>query len=292
MKLLTLVAGALVAAGLLAPAAHAATLSAAATNATGFSAADLASGNLEFTDGDATFDGSVVSSLLEATQTAAQAQTLQGINRISVSNGAAVIDENDRATGIGGPFSVALSLWSDAFTIQGGTGTGTLTVSAAVTGQFGSGYGAEGLYALAAVSEAEAGVIFDDPLGAILGDSVPSPLLLVHQSTTAPQYDAEGERVAPGSAFGDTVSATLQFTYGQPFMLVSMLAGFANDFGSLTAMNSAVFGLTVEGNPSATILTASGALYPAAVPEPETYALFLAGLGLLAVAARRARRAA
>lgn len=292
MKLHTLVAGALLAAGLVSPAVHAVTLSAAATNATGFSAAEIESGDLDFTDGAATFDGTVVSSLLEATQTAAQAQTLQGINRISVSNGAAVDDENERATGIGGPFSVALSVWSDVFTIQGGTGTGTLTVSAAVTGQFGSGYGAEGLYALAAVSETQAGVIFDDPLGAILGDTLPSPLLLVHQSTTAPQYESDGERVAPGSAFGDTVSATLQFTYGQPFILVSMLAGFANDFGSLSAMNSAVFGLTVEGNPGATILTASGALYPAAVPEPETYALFLAGLGLLAAAARRARRAA
>lgn len=292
MKLHTLVAGALMAAGLVSPTAHAVTFSAAATNATGFSAAEVESGDLDFTDGTATFDGTIVSSLLEATQTAAQAQTLQGINRISVSNGAAVDDENERATGIGGPFSVALSVWSDAFTIQGGTGTGTLTVSAAVTGQFGPNYGAEGLYALAAVSETEAGVIFDDPLGAILGGTLPSPLLLVHQSTTAPQYDAEGDRVAPGSAFGDTVSATLQFTYGQPFILVSMLAGFANDFGSLTAMNSAVFGLTVEGNPGATVLTASGALYPAAVPEPETYALFLVGLGLLGVAARRARRAA
>jgi len=292
MKLLSLIAGALIAAGLFAPTVQAATLSAAATNATGFSAAEVESGDLEFTDGAATFDGTVVSSFLAATQTSAQAQTLQGINRIAVSNGTAVVDENDRATGIGGPFSVALSLWSEVFTIGGGTGTGTLTVSAVVTGQFGSGYGAEGLYALAAVSEAEAGVIFDDPLGAILGDAVPSPLLLVHQSTTAPQYDSEGERVAPGSAFGDTVSATLQFTYGQPFMLVSMMAGFANDFGSLTAMNSAVFGLTVEGNPGATILTASGALYPAAVPEPETYALFLAGLGLLGLAARRARRVA
>jgi hypothetical protein len=71
---------------------------------------------------------------------------------------------------------------------------------------------------------------------------------------------------------------------------VSMLAGFAHDFGSLSAMQSAVFGLTVEGNTGAAIQTASGTTYPlAAVPEPETYALFLAGLGLLAVATRRAR---
>ncbi len=279
-----------------APHVHAATFSYAATNSTGFSAAQLAAGDFSFTDADLELGaGIAVSDLREALgptapEMRAEAQSLYGINRVLASSNMAVISEEDRATGIGGPFSMAVSIWADTFTITGGTGTGTVSLSAGVSGQFGNGYGAEGLYALAAASEAEAGEILDDPVGAVLGDALPSPILVVHQSTTAPQYTADGERVAPGSAFGRTVIGTYEFTYDQPFVLVSMLAGFASDFGSLSAMQSAVFGLTVTGNAAAVIETGSGAVYPlAAVPEPETYALFLTGLGLLGVAVRRAR---
>jgi hypothetical protein len=279
-----------------APYAQAQTFSYAGTKSTGISAAQIAAGDITLSDADLELGTGIAVSDLRAAlgptapESLAQAQTLQGINRVLVSNNTAVISEEDRATGIGGPFAMAVSIWADSFTITGGTGTGTVSLSAGVTGQFGNGYGAEGLYALAAVSQAEAGQILADPIGAALGDSLPSPILQVHQSTTAPQYIADGERVAPGSAFGRTVIGTYEFTYDQPFVLVSMLAGFAHDFGSLSAMQSAVFGLTVTGNAAAVIETGSGAVYPlAAVPEPETYALFLAGLGLLGVAARRAR---
>lgn len=279
-----------------AAAAQAETFSYAGTKSTGISAAQIAAGDITFSDADFELGTGIVVSDLQAAlgptapESLAQAQTLQGVNRVLVSNNAAVVSEEDRATGIGGPFAMAVSIWADTFTITGGTGTGTVSLSAGVTGQFGSGYGAEGLYALAAASEAEAGVILGDPIGAALGDALPTPILLVHQSTTAPQYTADGERVAPGSAFGRTVIGSYEFTYDQPFVLVSMLAGFANDFGSLSAMQSAVFGLTVNGNAGAVIQTGSGAVYPlAAVPEPETYALFLAGLGLLGIAARRRR---
>jgi hypothetical protein len=279
-----------------APSVHAQTFSYAGTRSTGISGAQFAAGEITLTHADvASGTGIAVSDLraelgLTAPEVLATAQTLPGINRVLASSNSPVISEEDRQNGIGGPFAMAVSLWTDTFTITGGTGTGTVSLSAGVSGQFGDGFGAEGLYVLAVTSEAQAGAILADPVGAIFDDALPSPILLVHQSTTAPQYVSDGERMAPGSAFGRTAITSYAFTYDQPFVLVSMLAGFAHDFGSLSAMQSAVFGLTVEGNTGAVIQTASGTTYPlAAVPEPETYALFLAGLGLLAVATRRAR---
>ena len=70
-----------------------------------------------------------------------------------------------------------------------------------------------------------------------------------------------------------------------------MLYGLANDFGSLSAMNSAHFGFSVLGNADAVVTTVSGTVYTAAVPEPQTMALWLLGLAGLVLTAQASRPA-
>jgi hypothetical protein len=277
---------ALLALGHFALSAHAITLSHVGTSSS--SVADAQA--FEFTNEDFTQDSSVVISELMAKvgatspDTIAKAQTLYGVNRVFASSSTAVDNEGFRQTGIGGPFALASSIWADTFTISGGQGAGQATVSATVTGQFGSGYGAAGVYVLAVVTEEQLNSIVDDPYLAEL----PSTILYLSQHTLAPGFEDEGERLAPGSAFGRVLTGMLPFVYDQPFMVVSLMLAGANDFGELSAMNSADFGITLPGA-GASLITESGATYPLAVPEPETYALFVAGLALLTTVTRRRR---
>ncbi len=102
-----------------------------------------------------------------------------------------------------------------------------------------------------------------------------------------PGHTDPGLSVAPGSQFGGVFTTEVPFTYGETFSIASVLFGFANDTGSLSAMNSAHFGISVLDNAAATVTTGSGMVYAAAVPEPQTQAMLLAGLAVLACAMRR-----
>jgi hypothetical protein len=62
--------------------------------------------------------------------------------------------------------------------------------------------------------------------------------------------------------------------------------GFSATQVLLDATNTGRFSL-VANTPGATYITESGVSYVAAVPEPDTYALLLAGLGALAVMLKR-----
>lgn len=265
------------------------------TKNAGVAAADVAIYNFEFSHQASTSSTGLMVSDLQAVlgasapESEAQAQTLQGVNRISVLNDAPVSDEYIRETGIGGPFSLALSVWSDGFVMTGGSGFGTAEVSTTITGQFG-GLGAGGEYSLFYASATDLSNLQSDPIAYLFThlDNGPSAILTLTQNVVDSSRFTEQNNFPPGSSFGGTLTGTVNFTYGETFYLVSMLAGFANDTGSLSALNSAEFGISVAGNPGAQITSSTAAIYPlAAVPEPETYAMMLVGLGLVGFAARR-----
>jgi hypothetical protein len=86
----------------------------------------------------------------------ARAQTEYGINRVEAASLAAVDNEGLRRTSIGGPFADAISAWADRFVVQGGTGTGTLSVSAIVSSRFGSQPGGFGTYKLMLMNTGDA----------------------------------------------------------------------------------------------------------------------------------------
>lgn len=263
----------------------------AAVKDAGVSAQNLALGNYEFVDESLALNGALASA--QGPGNIAQAQTLPGVNRVSVSNSAWVSDEELRETGWGGPFAVGMSIWTDEFTITGGTGVGRATVSVNVTGQFGSGVGAQGGYGLWMATPSDLQrerdeLLRADPLtwlGGVLDDpeDVGVTNVLSYQAwVPTPGYFEPGYlTAAPNSLFGGTFVATIDFIYGQPFWIASGLYGFANDTGSLSAMNSAHFGVSVQGNAGAQILSLSGASYAAAVPEPTSWVLLVVGLAML-----------
>ncbi len=263
----------------------------AAVKDAGVSAQNLALGNHEFGDESLALNGELASA--QGRGNIAQAQTLFGVNRVSVSNSIWVSDEYLRETGWGGPLAVGMSIWTDEFTITGGTGVGRAKVSVNVTGWFGGGVGAQGGYGLWTATPSDLQrerdeLLRADPLtwlGGVLDDpeDVGVAKVLSYQAwVPAPGYSEPGFLIAqPNSLFGGTFVATIEFVYGQPFWMASGLYGFANDTGSLSAMNSAHFGITVQGDAGAQILSSSGTSYAAAVPEPANWVLLVVGLAVL-----------
>ncbi len=236
-------------------------------------------------------DGSAVANA-STTKGASKAQSDYGVNRVEVASFASVDNEDLRRTSIGGPFADAYSIWVDRFVVQGGAGTGVLSVSAIVSGRFGSQAGGFGSYGLLQVDTGNADI---DALAVaeFLRDETTANTALVKdvltlsQEVPAPGFGSDVDVVAPGGAFGGVLSGQITFTYGRPFYLISLLGASANDFGSLSAFNSAHFGITA---PTGALLTSdAGVRYAAAVPEPATIVMTLAGC--LVVGACRRRRA-
>lgn len=222
---------------------------------------------------------------------AARAQSDYGVNRVAAASFAPVDDESLRQTSIGGPFTDAFSVWADRFVVQGGSGVGSLSVSAIVSGQFGAQPGGFGFYDLMVVDSGDA-VADARTVAAILRDeSGPDTLsavsvLSLAQEVPAPGLGTDVESLAPGAAFGRVLGGEITFTYGRPFYLISVLGASANDFGSLSAFNSAHFGITAPMG--AAIASDAGVSYAAAVPEPSTALMAL--VGCLGLAVRRSRK--
>lgn len=170
----------------------------------------------------------------------------------------------------------ALSMWSDQFTISGGTGSGTAQVSAALSGSLAEADYSVYVYALLKSEDP----LLPGDLFAFLPFSIPpagSSLLL---GAYADSRMASGPvHIVLGNSF--------DFTYDSPFFLTGVLAVGANANGAVDFSNTAVFGLTVGSGEQ--VNTVSGTAYESvqAVPEAQTWAMLLAGLGLLGLRLRR-----
>lgn len=239
-------------------------------------------------------DGTGVASAATVNGTA-RAQSDYGVNRAAVTSLAPVDDEGLRRTSVGGPFADAISVWADRFTVLDGSGIGTLSVSALVSGRFGPQPGGFGFYNLMVVDSGDAEADARTVAAVLRDESGPETLaavsvLSVAQEVVAPGYTTDVESVAPGSVFGRVLTGEVTFTYGRSFYLISVLGAFANDFGALDAFNSAHFGITAPVG--ASIVSDAGVRYAAAVPEPSTAVLVLVGaLALAGIRRQQASRA-
>lgn len=203
------------------------------------------------------------------------------VTGISGQKSRASYGDNGVALPTGGGYAV--SAWLDGFVVSGGSGVGTLNLSVQLHGTL---YDpADVNYALLMSNDPNAfspAAIVADAGAAYINLPSTTPVLLVEVDDT-PDYPAGSGAIAfPSGAVNQQFNVNLSFVYGQTFYLASVLdIGGYGDF-----YNSASFGIAAPVG--ATINSLSGTIYPvAAVPEPETYAMLLAGLGLVGWAARR-----
>lgn len=177
----------------------------------------------------------------------------------------------------GGPEQIgALSVWSDLFTISGGAGSGTAQASAALSGSFAADYFSAYSYALIKSDNP----LLPEDIFAFLELGIPP----VGASLVLGAYN---DSVAAAGPVQIVLGNSFDFTYDSPFFLTGLLVVGASDSGEVDFGNTAVFGITVASGGQANAM--SGTAYGAAqsVPEPETWAMLLASLGLVGLRLRR-----
>lgn len=169
----------------------------------------------------------------------------------------------------------ATSTWSDWFVISGGTGLGTASFESTLTGLLTSAKNGSAGYSLniGYSSNAYCGGWYSS-------------------CSEAEQYQTLFSQTSSLSGKGkSTLSQDIEgeftFAYDKAFQLTATLNvnasnGGMADFTLASLSNSLVL-------PEGTNLLSSSGLYVQAVPEAETYAMMLAGLGLVGFAAARRR---
>lgn len=182
-------------------------------------------------------------------------------------------DSNGNSSGYGSSSASAASNWSDWFVISGGTGLGTASFMAALNGNLQStGNGSASF-------------------GLTVGYSTNTYCYYWYNTCSA--ADQNQTLVSQNTSLSGKSKTTLAqaiegeftFAYDTPFKLTASLnVGASNgglaDVSFDTLSHSLVLPLGVS------LQSASG-LYVQAVPEAETYAMMLAGLGLVGFAAAR-----
>ena len=179
-----------------------------------------------------------------------------------------------------GELAVAsFSYWTDQFTPTGGSGTGAAATSVTLTGTIDPGILSVAVYALFVSTTP---LNDDEKLLAALEE------VLLGGTPTDPQ-SVIATTVTNFGSTPITATGSYTFTYGVPFYFASVLGTFAGFDAGVDLLNTANVGITLPNQPA---IGLSGTVYVAAIPEPGTWAMMLAGLALLAfVASRRVGRA-
>ena len=234
----------------------------------------------------------------------AQARTDYGVNGASIKMGLAATSGTDRGmfqTGLAdnlvlnsslAPQLLAESRWRDTFTVTGGSGVGTATVSIVLRGTVASGYGDTGTLwydnsaTLEQLGRSGTGQVeyrlevdyVGDPFG--FGSDGP-PLVIREQPDASNPLPDSVAILGPGT----TLTGTLQFLYDQPFTLISQLSLSGQNLVDFDFLHTATLSL-FDLPDGASLTSTSGHSYPTelatSVPAPGTLALIavaLAGLG-------------
>ncbi|MDP2029881.1 MAG: PEP-CTERM sorting domain-containing protein [Thiobacillus sp.] len=175
-------------------------------------------------------------------------------------------------SGNGSSAAGASSMWSDWFVISGGTGTGTASFASMLDGVLSSGKNGSASFSLNIGYTPSTNCY-------ILCSEADNSQALVNQSFS---LSGKGK-----STLEQELEGEFTFAYDKPFALTVMLGvnavnGGMADF-TLTSLSDSL------ALPVGSQLLSSSGLYVQAVPEAETYAMMLAGLGLVGWATKRRR---
>lgn len=169
----------------------------------------------------------------------------------------------------------ATSTWSDWFVISGGTGLGTASFSSLLNGVMASNKNGSAGYSL---NIGYSTGTYCYSWYNTCGEADQSQTLLSQTSSLSGKSK---------STLSQDIEGEFTFAYDKAFQLTAMLNVSASNGGmadfTLASLDDSL--VLPEG---ANLLSSSG-LYVQAVPEAETYAMMLAGLGLVGWAARRRR---
>lgn len=170
----------------------------------------------------------------------------------------------------------AISAWSDQFTISGGAGSGTALVSTDLSGSFATEYFSAYSYAL---------VLSDNPLlpddiFSFLNSGIPP----VGSSLLLGTY---GDNETQSGPVRVLLNSSFDFNYDSPFFLTGLLVVGASDSGEVDFSSTAEFGITPASGGQVNALSGTAYNSAQAVPEPGTWAMLLASLGLLGLWLRR-----
>jgi len=169
----------------------------------------------------------------------------------------------------------ATSTWSDWFVISGGTGLGTASFASLLDGTMASSKNGSASYSL---NIGYSTGTYCSYWYNSCGEADQSQTLLSQASSLS----GKGK-----STLSQDIEGEFTFAYDKAFQLTATLNVSGSNGGmadfTLASLDNSL--LLPEG---ANLLSSSG-LYVQAVPEAETYAMMLAGLGLVGVAAARRR---
>lgn len=182
-------------------------------------------------------------------------------------------DSNGYATGLGSSEAYATSSWSDWFVISGGTGLGMASFNALLNGNLKS--------AASGSANVSLSVSYSTGVSCYYGYTPCTPADR-YQTLISQNISLSG---LSRSTLLQTVEGEFTFAYDRPFQLAAVLnVGTANGGQADVSLDTLSHSLVL---PQGVSLQSASGLYVQAVPEAETYAMMLAGLGLVGFAAAR-----
>ncbi|MDP2025594.1 PEP-CTERM sorting domain-containing protein [Sulfuriferula sp.] len=248
----------------------------ASSQVSGYMNYSVGSSSGNFSESDYSADGSAVALQLNRKGFGYQAEAASAGNQLKAraeTQWTQTTDSNGYSTGYGNSSANASSTWSDWFVISGGTGLGTASFMGQLNGTL--------------KSTANGSANF----GLTVGYTTNTYCYYYYNTCTA--ADRSQTLVSQNTSLSGKSKTTLAqsiegeftFAYDTPFKLTASLnVGASNgglaDVSFDTLSHSLVLPLGVS------LQSASG-LYVQAVPEAETYAMMMAGLGLVGFAAAR-----
>lgn len=230
---------------------------------------------LEFSDSDSRIDSDPVSVSAHSDGYGFDASAWSQAGQL----GAAAYSERPAqvAHPASGASASGLAEVTERFVISGGSGTAHATLNATLNGSMGG-----------RLPEGEAWVIFSARyLYPTSSECLYGPVICDESNYDQTLvYDDNFLTGARGITLNTLYSGQFLFTYDQPFEIKMSLTVGARDGGYADFFDAGRL-LSLDLPAGATIRSASGITFSAPVPEADSYAMLLAGLGLIAWRCRR-----